>query len=101
MKNKFKANSTQKKAFDRVVKAIESAKNKGLRFYGMQWDLAAYTDYAEKYISDNGYVCGGSKTQIPFLSATILSDSGADDCAKFIKEEHNPEYNDIINNKNQ
>ena len=45
----FYPNDEQRKAFDKVVKAMQSAIDKGVVFYGKQWNLVGYTRDAANY----------------------------------------------------
>lgn len=80
----FKATIQQEKAFNKVIKAIKDAKKKGLVFYGKQNNLVAYTKQAETYIETDIDGCWFGKGKvIDYLSANVLSDSGADDYALY------------------
>jgi hypothetical protein len=89
------ATKAQKKAFDSVVKAINRAKSLGLAFYGKQDSLVAYTNQADDYVNEIGFDRSlRGVAQIPYISAIVLTDSGADDysCYKTQadKEKFNP-----------
>ncbi len=78
-------NKKQELAFKEVIKAIKAAQKLGLRFYGKQYELVAYTkeanDYAESF--DFQELLRGCNSTIPYLSSSILQDSGADDYAQY------------------
>lgn len=89
-------NKKQEEAFKEAVKAIKKCKRLGLRVYGKQNSLVAYTKDADDYISDNDLMaqrkfCG----EIPHLANTCLQDSGADDYPNYAtyedQEKHNPD----------
>jgi len=94
MRNRFKPNKKEKAAFERVIKAIKAAKKLGLAFYGKQGALVAYTKYADDYADKFNYdkICANGNKSIPYQSANVLNDSGADDYACFYKPEDNPDH---------
>lgn len=82
----------QEKAFERVEKAIEAARKKGLYFYGRQNVLEAYTEPAMKYLEREA-ICDGSR-RIPCLKAlNALADCGADDSWSYATAEDEELFN--------
>lgn len=93
---KFSSNSGQKKAFNKVIKAIESAKKKGLHFYGKQFNLVAYSSKANDYIVSKDCM---SKLNTGFatiecLSGNVLCDSGGDDYPSYRSQKDEDIYSD-------
>jgi hypothetical protein len=97
------ATKAQVKAFEKAVKALDKCKELGLKLYGKQFDLIAFTSQADEYVHETGleacmaYTCG----EIPHLSASalsthhsnFLSDSGADDGVYYQSEEVEKRFN--------
>lgn len=82
----------QKKAFERVEKAIAAARKKGLYFYGRQNVLEAYTKPAMEYLERKS-ICDVSR-RIPCLKAlNVLTDCGADDSWSYTTEEDEELFN--------
>lgn len=88
---KHTPNKAQEKAFERVEKAINAAQKAGLVFYGKQWELVAYTKKANNYIRESGVY--DSARIIPYLSAMVLEDSGADDSISYRTDEDEQKFN--------
>jgi len=88
-----KITKEQAKAFAQVIKAMERAKSKGLRFFGKQWSLVAYNESTAAYEDEHGLLnrhdCRGSNN-LEYLSEHILNDSGADDYARYLKDADDP-----------
>lgn len=87
----------QEKAFQDVIKAINKAKSLGLHFYGKQWDLVAYTDQANEYLHQKDFMkYFGSRASshfVPWMSAMVLDDSGADDFQYYLTDEDAKKFN--------
>lgn len=93
----------QIKAFEKAVVALYKCKSLGLKLYGRQFDLIAFTSQADNYVHETGletcmnYVSG----EIPHLSASslsthhsnFLSDSGADDGVYYQSDEDEQKFN--------
>ena len=88
-------NTEQIKAFKQLVKSFEKCKKLGLVIYAKQYHLAVYTkeadDYAEK--TNKSLLCIGDYGTIPYLSAKVLADSGADDYACYVTEKDQELFN--------
>lgn len=93
MRNRFLPTKQQKKAFDRVRKAMAAATKAGLVFYGKQGSLVAYTKYADDYVEEHGFdkLLGNGCKQIPTMFLPI-TDSGADDYPSFKRAEDDPDF---------
>lgn len=82
----FEITPEQKKAFNKVIKAIKEAKKTGIVFYAKSNDLCVYQNKAMKHAVPL-HLTGrfDYKNPIPYESATVLADSGADDTEYFEK----------------
>lgn len=87
----------QEKAFKSAINALKKCKELGLVIYAKQYDLVAYTKEADDYAEEFGFekALKGKGSQMPCISTTVLSDSGADDYpvyrTKFDQEFFNPD----------
>ena len=87
-------NKEQIKAFKKVIEAIEEAKEKGLVFYGLQYNLVAYTEESDKYVKADLLKSLYKKgfASVPYLSSKVLADSGADDYPHYRTLEDEQKY---------
>lgn len=80
----------QQKAYKTVIRAIDKAVKTGLSFHGEQFRLVAYkAEHDRSTISAPTGGCMNTETTnvlLPSMSASVLSDSGADDAMAFTKE---------------
>lgn len=93
--NKHHFNEKELIAFKNVVKAIKQAKKLGISFYGLQNNLVGYNKFSANYIDRNSDTALLSSSAhngiIPYESASVLTDSGADDYYHFNQKDDNPE----------
>lgn len=93
---KHTANKKQEEAFEALKKAFSKCKKNGLVIYAKCGNIVAYTKQADNYVeNEHGFEtclssCNGS---IPYLSANVLADSGADDYPNYVSEEDSIKFN--------
>jgi len=82
----FELTTEQKKAFGKVVKAIKDAKKTGIAFYAKSNELCAFQSKAMEHAAPLHSIGRFDYANpIPYESATVLADSGADDTEYFDK----------------
>lgn len=84
----FKITEEQEKAFKSLVRAVNKCNKSGLRLFGKQYDIFAFP--AKAYELDLVAPLHSRHEEdhdnpVPFISETLLSDSGADDMEYFRK----------------
>jgi hypothetical protein len=92
-KYKFLATNQQEKAFKRAINAIKKCHKLGLVIYAKQYDLVAYTKFADDYIEKHGFLnlLQNGNSKVECISIQCLSDSGADDYPSYLTNDDNPE----------
>lgn len=93
---KHTPNKKQKDSFEALKKAFDRCKKEGLVIYAKCGDIVAYTRQANDYVeNEHGFeVCISSYNScIPYLSANVLADSGADDYPGYVSEEDRLKFN--------
>lgn len=83
----------QARAFAKVIKAMEAAKETGLVFFGKQWDLVAFTKETAYYEREHDIISNRNTkgdNYLENLSETILFDCGADDYGRYMKNSDDP-----------
>ena len=94
--SKHIANKKQELAFNSLIKAFKEAKKTGLVIYAKSEKLVAYTKQADDYVkNEHGFEkCLSSYGgQIPYLSCSLLADSGADDYPSYIDKADAEKFN--------
>lgn len=88
-------NIEQIKAFKQLVNSFKKCKKLGLVIYAKQYDLVAYTKEADEYAEEFGFekALTGDGGVIPYISAKVLTDSGADDYALYRTIEDEEHFN--------
>lgn len=82
----FTLTPEQKRAFNKVVKAIKDANKVGISFYAKSDTLCAYQEKAMEHAAPLHSIGRIDYTNpIPHESASVLADSGADDTEYFEK----------------
>lgn len=82
----FELTTEQKKAFNKVVKAIKEANKAGISFYAKSDSLCAYQSEAMKHAAPlHSMGIKDYANPIPYVGANVLAGSGADDTEHFEK----------------
>lgn len=84
----FEITEEQRKAFKSLVRAVNKCSKSGLRLFGKQHDIMAFP--AKAYELDlvaplHAHHEEDHDNPVPFISETLLSDSGTDDMEYFRK----------------